>query len=230
MCPYEANLRVNFPKLWITPGRRFETRQTQAVRWDDLFDDLASQFDAGLEEERRRALIDEERLRVSRLTTRDRLSALASTLQPDEHIGLQLHSGDRVDIVPVEIGADWLGADLVGPAHRYGACLIALGGIGALLLTPEQVARSMQPLPERAGGLSARLGFGIALRDLARRRVACEFSTRLGVVYGTVDRVGRDHLDIAVHDPEVPRRASAVITTRILPLDDLLVVRIRTTD
>lgn len=198
------------------------------MRWDDLFDDLASQFDAELEEDRRRVAIDEERLRIARLTTRDRLAALAATLRPDESIGLQLLSGERIDVVPVEFGADWLGADLVGPARHYGACLVSLAGIGALLLDRSQIDRSLAPSPERPSALAARLGFAIALRDLARRRVSVELSTRLGAITGTIDRVARDHLDIALHDADVPRRSSAVSTVRIVPLDEILFVRIRT--
>ena len=203
-------------------------RDSGAVRWDDLFDDLASQFDAGLDEERRRAEIDDERLRVARLTTRDRLVALAAGLGPGERIGLQLHGGERVDIVPVEFGADWLGAALAGAAHRYGSCLVPIAGIAGLLLDADQVAASLAPQPERPASLAARLGLAIALRDLARRRASCELSTRLGVVYGTIDRVGRDHLDVAVHAPDAPRRESQVALTRIIPLDELVLVRIRT--
>lgn len=228
LCPHPGELRVNGRKLWITRRRRFRIRHTRGVRWDHLFDDLASQFDAGLDEERRRAELEEERLRVARLTVRDRLVALAAALRPGERIGLQLHDGERVDIVPVEFGADWIGADLAGAAHRYGACIVPLAGVGALLLDREQTAASLAVRSERPSSLSARLGLAIALRDLARRRVACELSTRLGVVHGTIDRVGRDHVDVAVHSSDAVRRESQVALTRIIPLDDLVLVRIGT--
>lgn len=205
-------------------------RHTRRVRWDDLFDDLASQFDAGLDEQQRRAEIDEERLRVARLTTRDRLVALAAALRPGERIGLMLLSGERVDIVPVEFGADWIGAQLAGGQQAGGrrpdGCIVPLGGIGALLLDRDQVESSLAPVRERPSSLASRLGLPIALRDLARRRVACELTTRLGTVHGTIDRVGRDHVDIAVHAPDVARRERHVALTRIIPLDDLVLVRL----
>lgn len=196
------------------------------MRWDHLFDDLASQFDAERDEELRRAAIDEERLRIARMTTRDRLLALSENLDASEPLNLQLHTGERIVVVPVEFGADWLGADLVGTGRSYSSCIVPLNGIAALLLTSQQVAASLKSGQTREG-VAARLGIHLALRDLARRRVACELSTRSGVIYGTIDRVGRDHLDIAIHDPETARRAQAVAFTRILPIADLTLVRIR---
>lgn len=198
------------------------------MRWDELFDDLASQFDAGLEEERRRAAIDEERLRVNRLTLRDRLGALDQFLRPEERITLQLHTGERVDIRPVEFGADWFGADLVGAVRSYGACIVPLAGIGSVLLTRDQISRSLEPLPERPGSVTGKLGLSIPLRDLARRRSHCEITTVTGTFYGTIDRVGRDHIDVAMHDVDTPRRQTGIGTFRLVPLVDLTLIRIQT--
>ncbi|WP_026936436.1 hypothetical protein [Gulosibacter molinativorax] len=198
------------------------------MRWDELFDDLAGQFDAGLEEERRRAAIDEERLRVTRLTLRDRLGALDAYLAADERIGLQLHTGERVEIRPVEFGADWFGADLVGVVRSYGACIVPLAGIAAVLLTRDQISRSLEPLPDRPGSVAGRLGLSIPLRDLARRRAHCEITTVTGTCYGTIDRVGRDHIDVATHDVDVPRRQSQISSIRLIPLSDVTLIRIQT--
>ncbi|SJM54475.1 hypothetical protein [Gulosibacter sp. 10] len=213
------------------------------MRWDDLFDDLAGQFDAGLEEERRRAAVDEERLRITRLTIRDRLGALDRALSPGERIGLELRTGERIEIVPVEFGADWFGADLVGaglsapggegvpgggPVSRYGACIVPLAGIASVVLDAGQLARSLEPLPERPGSITGKLGMSIPLRDLARRRCHCEITTAHGAVLGTVDRVGRDHLDIAVHDVDTPRRQRDIRAYRILPLADITLIRVQT--
>ncbi|MGO1545364.1 MAG: hypothetical protein ACTHXA_13610 [Gulosibacter sp.] len=198
------------------------------MRWNELFDDLASQFDAGLEEERRRAAIDEERLRVTRLTLRDRLAALDRAIAPHEKIGLQLHTGERVEIRPAEFGADWFGADLVGAERNFGACIVPLAGIGAVTLSREQITRSLEPLPERPGSVTGRLGISIPLRDLARRRSRCELTTVLGTVYGTIDRVGRDHIDLAVHDVDTPRRERHVATYRLIPLADVTLIRVWT--
>lgn len=198
------------------------------MRWDALFDDLASQFDAGLDEERRQAAIDEERLRVARVTLRERLAALDASLRQHEKIGLQLHTGERIEITPVEFGSDWFGADLVGSVRRYGTCIVPLAGIGAVILNRDQLSRSLQPQPERPGSVAGRLGLSIPLRDLARRRSHCELTTTLGTVYGTIDRVGRDHIDVALHDAETPRRVSEVAAYRLIPLDSISLIRIQT--
>ena len=47
-----------------------------------------------------------------------------------------------------------------------------------------------------------------------------------GEVHGTIDRVGRDHVDLAVHDRGEPRREGAVREVRIVPLAALLLVRL----
>ena len=46
------------------------------------------------------------------------------------------------------------------------------------------------------------------------------------LIYGTLDRVGRDHCDIAVHEPGGVRRESAVTEYRLVRLDQVLVVRL----
>lgn len=203
------------------------SRHTRPVRWDNLFDDLSIQFDAGLEEDARRAALDDERLRQSRLTLRERLIALTASWEAGERLALELATGDRLELVPVECGADWIGADLVGPARRFASCIIPLAGIAGLLLTPAQVERSLTPMTERPSALARRLGLPIALRDLARRRLNCEVTTRIGAIHGTMDRVGRDHLDLAVHDADAPRRRDEIRVTRLIPLDDVTLVRIR---
>lgn len=215
-------------ELWITRRCSACIPHNCGVRWNELFDDLASQFDAGLEEERRRAAIDEERLRVTRLTLRDRLGALDRCLDPEEQIGLQLHTGERVEIRPVEFGADWFGADLVGTVRSYGACIVPLAGIGAVLLNRDQLSRSLEPLPERPGSVTGRLGLSIPLRDLARRRSHCEITTLTGTFSGTIDRVARDHLDVAMHDVDTPRRQTQIGTFRLVPLGDVTLIRIQT--
>ena len=196
------------------------------MRWDELFDDLAGQFDAEREAEVRRAQIEDERMRVARLTIRDRLFALERSLQPNETITLLLHSGDRLEVIPSEFGADWFSAHTrSAPPASCQQVVIPIAGVSSMLLTGDQLERSLQPSEERASALTAKLGLAIPLRDLARRRVTVECTTASGQCFGTIDRVGRDHLDLAVHDLDSPRRQRSVRVYRVFPFDQLQLIR-----
>jgi len=45
-------------------------------------------------------------------------------------------------------------------------------------------------------------------------------------VHGTIDRVGRDHFDLATHESGRPRRQSAVVDYRTIPLQQVLLLRL----
>lgn len=205
------------------------------MRWDDLFDDLESQLEQELGAEDVDVQAEEERLRLGRLTLRDRLSAMTRVgdgvsgglpLGSAQEVRLALRDGQLIGVVLGSLGRDWLVGELRGP--RRGSCLVPFDAIAAVLPTAEQLARSVQGegASEVPVSLSARLGLGFVLRDLCRRRASLEVSTvseeRL---HGTIDRVGRDHLDLAEHEAGVPRRAAAVTRIRILPLAQLVLLR-----
>ena len=61
---------------------------------------------------------------------------------------------------------------------------------------------------------------------MTRRRTALAVETSTSVVTGTIDRVGRDHLDLAVHELGTPRRESAVDHIRVIALDQVLLLRL----
>lgn len=200
--------------------------QTGVVRWNDLFDDLAGQFDAEHERERRLEAIEDERLRVARTTLRQRLAALQSALEPGECIDLELRSGDRLRAEPIEFGAEWFLARLASPASHYVTALVPMAGMSSVILTRSQLDRSLAARVEAPESLTGRLGFVMPLRDLARRRVHCELTTTLGMLHGTIDLVARDHLDLAVHDADTPRRTPDVAAFRVVPLDEIRLVRV----
>jgi hypothetical protein len=64
------------------------------------------------------------------------------------------------------------------------------------------------------------------LRDLCRRRRAVDLDLLTGAIHGTIDRVGRDHVDLALHERGTPRRESEVTQHRIVPLAQLRLVRL----
>lgn len=197
------------------------------VRWDDMFDDLAGQLEHGLEEDAERARAEEERLRVGRLTARDRLLALAEASPPGSAFAVQLPDGRIVRFRPGAHGRDWISGELVGETGRAAEALLPAAGIAALILDRAELRRSLEPRPEPGPGeLAERLGLAFALRDLARRRRLVELDTATGRHVGTIDRVGRDHLDLAVHEAASPRRERSVASYRIVPIEDLRLVRI----
>jgi hypothetical protein len=196
------------------------------MRWDNLFDDLESQLEQELDAEDIDLLAEEERLRLGRLGLRDRLRAMMPASSVAEPIRLQLIDGSRVSATVRAVGRDWIAGELCGDAKRAASCVIPMASISGCLPTPAQTAASVDASPEAGvGSLAGRLGLPFVLRDLCRRRAAIDIVTRRDLVHGTIDRVGRDHLDLAEHEPGVARREREVRAIRLLPLAELVLVR-----
>lgn len=199
------------------------------MRWDNLFDDLESQLEHGLTAEEIDLQAEEERLRLARMSLRERILSLqeSAVAREDPAIRMQLIDGVAVAVRLLSFGKDWFSADLVEESSRNSQCIVPLGAVAGLLLSREQVRSSLATLaaPESGSGLSARLGLAFVLRDLCRRRRAVELRLVGGVVHGTIDRVGRDHFDLAVHEPGTPRRENEVSHYRVIPFGQLLLVR-----
>jgi hypothetical protein len=197
------------------------------MRWDDLFDDLESQLEQELGAEEVDLLAEEERLRLGRLSLRDRLLGMTRVGEgAGDELRLVLRDGTTISVTVGSVGRDWLVGELGGP--RRGSCLVPLAAIASVLPTAEQLSRGVlgDAGSETAVSLSGRLGLSFVLRDLCRRRAALELSTTSeGRLHGTIDRVGRDHVDLAEHEPGVPRRAAAVTRIRMLPVTELMLVR-----
>jgi len=201
------------------------------VRWDNLFDDLAGQLETGLDSEELTLRAEEERLQIGRLTLRGRLTSLAGGAAPASAraggaVRIVLLSGDTLLLRPTAFGRDWLAADLLDAAAQRVQCVLPLAGIAAVMLAPADVAESLVAESERTARVSDRIGLPFVLRDLCRRRTTVDLSTPVGRLTGTIDRVGRDHLDLAVHEPGLPRRARNVSQVRIVPLPHIELVRL----
>lgn len=67
----------------------------------------------------------------------------------------------------------------------------------------------------------------VGLSHAARRREAIQIDGRHGLTLaeGTIDRVGRDHLDLALHARDEFRRDGALRGFRIVPFDAIQLVR-----
>jgi hypothetical protein len=101
------------------------------------------------------------------------------------------------------------GAELLIPQ----AAVAAVGGAGTLSEATVSV-------------VEARLDLASAVRGIARRRAAVRVRLLDGTeLVGTVDRVGADALDLAMHPAGEPRRSGAVRQVVIVPLASVASVR-----
>ncbi|WP_233245604.1 hypothetical protein [Homoserinimonas hongtaonis] len=194
------------------------------MRWDNLFDDLESQLEAELEADDVGLRVEEERLRLARLGLRDRLVAIATdTLGSDVPVRLLLGDRRSLDVHFITLGRDWASVNRIGGPSSY--CLVPFAAISGIVLMRAQVQSSLAS-PAAPDTLASRLGFGYMLRDLCRRRTAVEIVQSRGeAIHGTIDRVGRDHLDLAVHEAGIARRERDVAHIRIVPFDVIETVR-----
>ncbi|HEU0181925.1 MAG TPA: hypothetical protein VFR16_07030 [Agromyces mariniharenae] len=195
------------------------------MRWDLLFDDLESQLDQEQRDEERALALEEERLRLARLTLRDRLTALSHAGDGGPiAIRVELVGGTELQVRPLAFGRDWMSATVAEAGRGPGQCLVPLGAIAAVLPSRSQVGSSVEPGTEGSSRLSERIGLPFVLRDLCRRRTPIHLTTEDGRVHGTIDRVARDHLDLAVHEPGTARRDRDVRGIRIVPIGRIVLV------
>jgi hypothetical protein len=198
------------------------------MRWDNLFDDLEGQLEQERDAEQLDLLAEEERLRLGRLSMRDRIIAIAHARPADARVVLRVQISNRsvLTLRPTTFGKDWIAADLLETTPLT-QCVVPLDAIVSISLSQPQVRSSLDSsaVPHETR-LVDRIGLPFVLRDLCRRRKNVELVTAAASVHGTIDRVGRDHLDLAVHEPGYPRRASNVTDIRMIPLATLALVRL----
>ncbi|MDH6236002.1 hypothetical protein [Cryobacterium sp. CG_9.6] len=206
------------------------------MRWDNLFDDLEGQLERELTAEESDLRAEQERHRLGGLTLRSRLMVLSLGPSGAATVRLALTTGHTVIVRATTFGRDWFAADLftteeTGARTAAGGgsqCVVPLASVAGLLLTADQVERSLGPEVESpsAARLSDRIGLPFVLRDLCRRRASLEIHTPNAVLTGTIDRVGRDHLDLAVHPAGALRRTPNVEHYRVLPLDQMAFIKL----
>lgn len=192
------------------------------VRWDHLFDDLEGQLAREITLEESDLAAEEERLRLGRLELRERLIALhRESAGTAYRVVATLRGGTRVVIIPTSYGRDWMLVDLI-EGSRAVSGILPLVALESVAMTPGQVRDSLATtVTTEAPRIADRLGLGFVLRDLCRRRRFVEVRSQGFSVRGTIDRVGRDHCDIAVHEP--PRRDS-ICEVRLVTFESILLV------
>jgi len=198
------------------------------MRWDKLFDDLESQLEREITADDLELDAEEERLRLGRLSLRDRIESLQarSAAEAPLTLGVTFRTGLRLRVRPVILGRDWMSADIVDDSGRSAQCIIPFAAVAGVSLAASQITPSLATTPASGHpSLSQRLGLSYVLRDLCRRRRAVTLVLESGEVHGTIDRVGRDHLDLAVHERDQVRRETAVSEYRLVPFAGLVIVK-----
>ncbi|HET8614906.1 MAG TPA: hypothetical protein VFL94_05210 [Actinomycetales bacterium] len=162
-------------------------------RWERLFAELEAQAEVEL----RTTDVDvpdKTRQERSEVTLTDRLRASSGRT-----VTLVTSGAGAVRGVVRDVGPQWL---LLGGDRPSSLCVVPTSAV----LTAEGVAR--HAVPARPASVSARLSLRAVLRSVARDRSPVRLSLTDGrVLSGTVDEVGHDHLDLAVHPMDEPRRA-----------------------
>jgi hypothetical protein len=196
------------------------------MRWDMLFDDLESQLDREQRDEERALALESERLRLARLGLRDRLMAMVAADEDAAGVRVELAGGRTIHLRPTTFGRDWVSGPLVGrgdPAQ----CVVPTSALAAVCAGRRQVDESLAPMPRPSARVAERIGLAFVLRDLSRRRIPVDVETLDGRHHGTIDRVALDHLDLALHEPGVPRRERDVRGYRLVPFGRLVLIAFR---
>ncbi|MDO5619586.1 hypothetical protein [Kocuria sp.] len=171
------------------------------VRWDDLFADMEAQLASQRYREVEAEAAELTRAETSQALLEDRCAAHRGV-----PIRVSLRGGLRVEGTITSAGSGWVVIEEIGRETLIPLEAVDwVDGLGMGRQSPEH---------------RRRLGLPHALRALAMARVGARVHLRSGptvVLEGTVDRAGRDHLDLALHPGEEFRRRRAVRAVRTVP-------------
>lgn len=186
------------------------------VRWDRLFADLEARFEDLADEQAAAEQADRDRVATGAVTVAQRLGGAVG-----RRVRVAVVGGGRHEGTLRRTGRDFLllDDDLGRETLVALAAVTAVEGVTAAT-APEVVDRP------------TRLDLRRALRSVARDRAVVAVSTA-GVgtgqgapqIWGTIDRVGADFIEIAVHPIGEPRRAGLVRGVVLVPLAAVGVVR-----
>lgn len=175
------------------------------MRWERLLADLSAQYEAEQTAEFDAEVAERLRHETGQIRLVQRLLANSEPVQlgvaPTAVLAGRLAS----------VGPDWLLLDAAADE-----LLVALAAVDWVA----GVGSAVAPLPTTA--VWSRRDLRLVVRSLARARAPVRLHLRSGGRWeGTVDRVYADHLELACHPLDEPRRASAVRSARALPLSAL---------
>lgn len=177
------------------------------MRWTRLFDDLEAQLVALEQSELQAEVAEVTRSQRGTVSVVDSLAADIGRSLSVDVLGL-----GRIEGQLSEVGSNWCMLEMAvhGPARRR-SVLVSLSAIQSL-------SGLSGSADQREGASQRRFDMRSALRALARDRAMVRLHLASGsTVTGTVDRVGRDHVDLADHPEDTPRRAAAVRNVHTVP-------------
>lgn len=168
------------------------------MRWDRLFADLETQFEAAEATALAAEIADRTRAEAARIDLRQRLRAAVGCA-----MSVVASGGDRHDGRLAAVGRDWL---LLTDTGR-GDVLVPLASTCTVWIDGRWPAGSTEE------AVSARLGLPYVLRRLARDRAEVTVAFPDGrLLRGNIDRVGADHFAFRTLDPEGRRPSSSIET------------------
>lgn len=155
------------------------------VRWETLFQDLQSQYDAAAREEQDHQVAELTEAEVGTVRLSDRIRARTGS-----DLRVRLRSGDGLHGRVLDAAPQWF--------------LLAEGDRRTVV--PADAVAMAWPLgraaPE-AGVAESRLRITHVLRGLARSEVLVQVSSDAGRYTGWLERVGADHVDLRPQRPSV---------------------------
>ena len=175
------------------------------MRWDALFDDMEAQLAAAERLELDSEIAERARTEAAAVELADRLRGSLGL-----RIGVYLASGSTFEGTLSHAGSEAL--VLTEPRHQllipYSAAVRYLGLSRLAVAEPSRVRQ--------------RLGLASSLRAMARDRASLAVLLSRGsagesTLHGVIDRVGRDHLDLAVTADGVARREANVRELATIP-------------
>jgi hypothetical protein len=184
------------------------------MRWSQFFADLESQADALATAELDSEVAERTRIEVAALPLADRLRAAEG-----RPVGVDCGAAGILHGRLARGGGDWL--LLADGSGRE--TVVALGAVLSVSGLPRWSAAQVSAAESL---VSSALGLRHALRALARDRAAVRLVRVDGTTLaGTVDRVGRDFLELAEHPLGEPRRPEVVSRVWTVPLTVVALVR-----
>lgn len=182
------------------------------MRWDELFQDMESQLERARMSQVEQEAVETARAELARLSLLERLAA-----HRESTVRLRPAHGETLEGELVDVGAGWA---VVRERHQQH--LVPLHSV----VWWEGLPRRFEVLPEKS--TVRRLGMGHVLRALSTARVHVRVVLRDGAAHeeleGTVDAVGQDFFDVAVHPQDEFRRRRAVTAVRTVPFASVAVV------